>query len=970
MSNSIKEKAARKFFGPVSNRLLLLAASMLIFVPLWPARSWAQTVEELVQSPPLINVQVGDDWRYETEFLLSNVYSAIKKNDYSATREFSRKLLNDLPENDQVLQLAVHVEMRQQNWPEAEAYLTKLLNRRPDNLPLITRRGFVRAQLKRYSSAAADFERVLQSQPSEELKVYAQKNLTRLQADLDAENRETALGRVQLERDLAEMEAAERWDDMDRRLTAYLQTSPNDYRAIMSRGVARFKVGRFQAARGDFDSILSNPQAENFHAQAAEMASEAGAKLAAFDWEKIENFRSRGDLTGLEALLTEMLDRGPDMASVRALRGHTRYKLGGDYLPGAEMDIEAALTSPYLTDADRALIAEVRSLENVPAPSPEIAPPGPDWESILAADARLRDANDWDGLERFYTELTERYPDLAFGYSSRAYILLAQNRSHEARRDFRQALTLESNPQDAAQYQAALAEIELRIKNEEVRQELTAQENQLNRREDWRGLERLYDRYVKKNPHDGLLLAKRGYARLDIGLIDKGRADLEAALRLELDDQLRRDVNGVLALMAQNEAAGRSPGSVKADYYLARAAELTGQRLYAQASAPLARLEGLILSRSQTGLRDYLTAESLWAQDKTNEAYRLYQQAAMNLPQDFYLSETYAKMADYNLKLGHNELSKELIDQALAITPDYTWRNIQASNIYFSLDQRQAALAYYQRALTDDSLALGDIYFYNSMALAAREMGDRPAFDTYMRRHIDSAALRLAAKPDPGDEDRYEVYGLKKSFTDMAKDYGGSFYIFGNSYENDDYLSSFVGEVKKMGAVAGFRSELYFRVGGTLASDFSGTYYDPWSGNEMPYSGQAHFRDTAFVGLGGRFYPFDTSGFNLGLYQQFKIGRDTKTDTFLVANLFEAVGNDWEPIKKHWPFASIYGQVNYSTRNNDFTYGGDARLGHSFRLDQYGEALVTLTPLWACPPITAESMWIRAAAGAWRPGLA
>ena len=230
------------------------------------------------------------------------------------------------------------------------------------------------------------------------------------------------------------------------------------------------------------------------------------------------------------------------------------------------------------------------------------------------------------------------------------------------------------------------------------------------------------------------------------------------------------------------------------------------------------------------------------------------------------------------------------------------------------------------------------------MAMAHYRLGHMDDFDVFMRRHVDAEIARLSLKANPSQEDQYNLHRLKKQFTDMSSRYGGSLHIFGNSYDNGDYLSSFTAEIKKTGLeVGGYRTELFFKVGGTLTSLFTGEYFDYWSGRDMPYSGSSHLDDTIYAGLGARLFPFTQSDFNLGVQQNFEWGRETENDTILFANIYEDIGGDWEPFLTDWTFASLYSQLNYSTRENNFTYYGDLRLGRSFCLGSPG-GLWVLTP--------------------------
>ncbi len=811
-------RKARRARGCLWSALPVL---LLLSIFCAPRPAAAQSVSDLVTSPPLIKVEVGSDWSYDTELLLNNTYNAIKKDDYVTAAQLVQRLMDAVPDNVQVLQLAVHIDMKQQDWSDADLRLSRLLALMPDNVPARVRRGFVRSQMKNFESAVTDYETALASQTSPELKAYIEKALADAKAQTPADTK-----------------------------TA---TAPP--------------------------------------AQAA----------------------------------------SPEEPAVPP--------------------------------------AQVALPEQPAVPPAQVA--GPDWTEIQKTETELRAKNDWPALDIFYAELAERYPDLAYAYSARGYLSLSQNRFEEARRDFTRAIPLETNPEAVADYKAALAQIEQQEAKAEDLKALAAADSRLRREGDQAGLERLYDGYARKYPDDYRLRARLGYARLDLGQVGEGRTDLEAALRLNPDEESRKTITNILEQTDPNRPAPQwaatplppktptvatpavktstvrasAPIGDPVEPILARADERLRNKQYDTVAPLLAPLASRNLERSQAGRRDFFLAEALRGQQRLDEAQPLYHQALANLPNDFYRSETYARLAEYALKQGQAETSREYIDQALVITPDFEWRNSQAGDIYMALNRPEEALSYYEKALPANRIALEDTYFYGAMARAELSLGDREKFDTYMRRHIDSAARRLSLSPDPTGVADEELRRLKKSFTDMSKVYGGSLYSYYNHYDNGDYMSGLTAEVKRTQTLFGYRTELYGKYDSTLVSAYSGTYFDPVTMANYPYSGRSTMGDNSQLAIGGRIFLTDgygLYGLYVGLEQNFKVGRYTENDTRLILNLFEALGNDWEPVKSDWTFASIYSQLYYSFNRNDFIYGGDTRLGRSFRLDDDG--LWTLTP--------------------------
>lgn len=278
------------------------------------------------------------------------------------------------------------------------------------------------------------------------------------------------------------------------------------------------------------------------------------------------------------------------------------------------------------------------------------------------------------------------------------------------------------------------------------------------------------------------------------------------------------------------------------------------------------------------------------------------------------------------------------------MNPDFVWHVILAGNIYYAAGNYDKAIQYYAKAEKDGDLTLENAYYYYNYAMAYRSLGNTAQYEVYMRRHIDAAESRLALKPEITEADRMEVYWLKRGYTDATEWFEGSIYIFGNYYKNDNYLSAFTAELEAKVEPFGIRSELYVKAYGTLTSHFTGTYFDPWSGSNQPYSSNSHLRETVHGGIGYRVYLLDDFfDLKLGLQQNLKMGRDTKTETLVVVDSFEAIGDDWEPYKTNWHFASLYNLMEYSINYKDFSYGGEGRLGHSFRLGD----LLYVTPFAA-----------------------
>lgn len=277
---------------------------------------------------------------------------------------------------------------------------------------------------------------------------------------------------------------------------------------------------------------------------------------------------------------------------------------------------------------------------------------GPDWESIQHAESILRDNHDWQGLDAFFSDLIARYPDWAYGYSARGYLRLSQNRQAEAQKDLRRALELETQPNVIADIKNSLSELDRGARMRAMVQNLQNREAELVRSEDWLGLVALYDEYVAKMPAEAWVLANRGFKKLDVGMVEGAVRDLNGALKLNPDAQLKQSINNTLSDIETDRAQGLQVGSAKANVYIYQAVDLAQTENWPAVAATLAKLDGLVLSYQQLGMLDYLAAQQFWAQDQHARAFELYGKAAQKLPPDYFLSAAYAKMAEYSRRIA------------------------------------------------------------------------------------------------------------------------------------------------------------------------------------------------------------------------------------------------------------------------------------------------------------------------------
>lgn len=884
--------------------LLMLAVGCFCF----PRLSSAQTIDSLVEYPPLLKIDITGDWRYESEFFLNSTYVAIKSGDYHSADGFAKKLLEQRPDDPKVLQLAIHTSMTLKKWDEAESYLKRQILLQPDNVPARVRLGFVKGKLRRFGSAAGEFEKILAGQPSPQLKGYLDGSLPLAVQHYKTAEAQAAGEWEKVEAELADLPADDRWAKRAEAADKFLLKNPEYPEALLARAEALVNLDRRPEARRDFMTVFNNPLASAGHDRALtgllndELLSRP--EEAAGDLPPLE----RKDFADLEGTLSLMLEK-ERQSDLLLLRGRVRLLLGGEYQASARDDFQAARDVPELTEEQRAHITG--GLGELPADTQDEVSPGqenagassaPDWDEVQARERSLRADNRLAELEAFYTRLTALYPDYAYGYSARAYLRLEGGRAAEARDDFIKAVELERDAQVKLSHRKMIARIDAGLTS------------------------------IPPQP----------------GAADQEPAPAVASQAPSTADRAPAPPAADRSPATSSDDWGRArvsyqPPFVPLEHYLSQAQEAQQRKDEALLRSLMARIDSQPLDSFQSGWRDYIWGEYHWGREELDEAFALFTSAAEKLPEGFFLSDSYARISNYYLRRGDNQAALEYIDKSLTMTPDFSWHNIQAGNVQRALKNNATAIDYYLRAESDESLTLADRYYYNALAFAYLGLGDRPNFDNYMRRHIDSETARLDQIEIATDDDLRRLHDSKKTYSDLSKQYGGHIFIFGNRYENGDYISNISGEVKKLIPLDDYRAELYAVAGGTMGSSFSGSYYNPWAGREMRWVGKSRFGDDAYAGLGARFFPFSSSGFNIGLEQIFGLGNDSDEDTRLYLNIYEAVGNNWEPLKDDWTYASLYGRLNYSISDDDLTFGGEGRLGRRFNLDCF-DRLVAITP--------------------------
>ncbi len=537
----------------------------------------AESVKDLVEAPPLLSPPDDSRWDYLSRYFMSNTYTAIRDNNYSQANEFIGKVIESRPSDSRVLQIAVHIRMRQELWPEAESALSKLLELNPDMIPAWVRRGYVRGKLGNYRGARDDYQEVLARNPSPELKKYAEDALSRAESKLDAAEQKKAAAWKTVQPKTAELEREGRWAEAEAELAAFLESWPDSDQALFARGEARFEQRHYNAAAADYRSALALHPGPAIKSKIDARLKETEKEISF--WLGVQSLKEKGDLAGLDRLLSQRLETKPGDVAVLVLRGYTRYHLGLAHLNQARADLAAALANPVLASGDRAnvegtltrideqiqlagqqqflavMIPEVRPDVGVGAalPPPEKAVPAKatplvtEWDKVLLAEKELRDRRDWPELERLYTDLIDRDDHAGLAYSKRGFLRLQEGNPDGARKDFEAALARGVPPETKGEIETAMVRLDATAPIDEEWASIQRAETGLRDKQDWDGLDRFYTDLIGREAYAAFAHAGRGYLRLQRGMVDEARHDFEEALARDLHPDTRSGIELTLA---------------------------------------------------------------------------------------------------------------------------------------------------------------------------------------------------------------------------------------------------------------------------------------------------------------------------------------------------------------------------------------------------------------------------------------
>lgn len=410
--------------------------------------------------------------------------------------------------------------------PEAMARFYDDLAKEPGmELYALTGRGFMFLRHGRLEEAKAALARALADDRLDaKNRAEVENALTQIRRIED-----DARERREVENRVAQLEKADDLGALDKYYTELAERDTFRTFALAARGFVRLRQGRADEARKDLDAVLHSPDlgARNRIDVAAAIERIDKDKAAEAELNRIRadvaRMETDGDGAGLERLYTELAERDGFREYALSSRGFLR--MGQRRFDEAREDFAKALESGGLADSARADIeTAVRRMDA----DREIAAA---WERVGQDIEKLEGAGDVAGLDRYYTQLTERDAFRDYAFAARGFILMSQGRLDEARADFARALGGRALPKETKDDIAAAVS---RMDNDpgaisdwdRVKREI----GELKAGGDTAALERYYAELLRQDRYRGFAMSSRGFLHLERGELAEAEALFEQAL--------------------------------------------------------------------------------------------------------------------------------------------------------------------------------------------------------------------------------------------------------------------------------------------------------------------------------------------------------------------------------------------------------------------------------------------------------
>lgn len=777
-----------------------------------------------------------------------------------------------------------------------EQYLSGLIEQGEAQTFALSRRGNLRLKLGDLDAAEADFNAALETQPDKRQETNIRRGLKQI-----ARLREAQAPGSQNAGGKAATLAAE---------ANRLAKAPNGPNLLYEAGLK--KLDEFEEYEAQHLLSLALDTRKLDPAKTAS-ARETLAKL--YDnWDIFTEMKEQQDLAGQERFMTYQIEKAPEKASVPyGLRGFIRWRMKN--LAGAKLDFEQALAMDGMqeemtTSVKNSLaIVEQQIANRGKRPAPSRAGTKGSyigvWNYFKEA-VRLMEEQSYTKAAEVLQKagkLPRNSEEKALWHWHNGEVAWRDGNTASAANDFALALPGLKTPFYLSGALVRLADYHAQTGNAERAADYAAQAASVYP-EPWR-LAQISGIYMKLNMPESAV------------------ESLQSALRNEQDPlkqaQIHRSLAGVYSSMQDRPMQDASMHA-----YL----ELMSANKDKLSSAELAEIQ-------------YYQAELLFAEGKEAEAIAAYRNSLEGLTDTSRRSAVYLKTANYMAAEGNAKEAEENLDLYVAIAPADPGRLRQASRVMERTGNLDKAIFYASEAY--EATPDPDPAQARSLAYLYRRNGNQEQFNAYHYAYMDFlyAQIETLGSEVP-DEVVEELWRARAAQTASEKTWGFNSYSFGSFRENHDRYSGFVNELYTNWRLTDWLNpKLYVQLNGTYDSYSSGTWVSQLSGRRGEWEAKSGIKDTLHMVVGVKIKPIpDIPHIGLAAEQVFALS-DGKDDEFRFRlNYFRGWGDKPRPFGWNWHYATIYNDITYTTRDNDFRLQGTARLGRTFTFDQHRDILV------------------------------
>jgi len=408
---------------------------------------------------------------------------------------------------------------------------------------------------------------------------------------------------------------------------------------------------------------------------------------------------------------------------------------------------------------------------------------------------------------------------------------------------------------------------------------------------------------------------------MELGDASRAVSDLWQAIRFRDQLDVDQQVFAMRSLGYQAEALEDWPRALIGwDYAL----DLTGEPSDALKAARAARLSGRSRNAQTRMMRiDAQAFEGLELAMYYNERAQLMREsqpgaAASYMARAIAIDDQVWRRFDHGVMLqsaGDNRGAISEFRTVLAANPDDV--DVQLTLAYALREEGsndEAADLFAQAAAVQPDRA--DIR--EDMAYALKDAGREEEAVTAFMGTVD------ILQRTGGDEEH--LYRVRREITELERDVYGFVYASGRSEGAN--LAGNLQDVHSVGTVGG---EINWRPDGWYQNNEGVSLFARAYAGMDPGTFSVDL-DSAQLGLGAQWKPFEDHNFSLSAERLIALGDTARADWMFRARYGFSDGYDWEPVKTNWNYTSLYTDVAYIPGDNEFLgVYGQFRQGRRFR---------------------------------------